>query len=198
LTVVSPAEFGDDRYLANPVDRCYYCKDHLYSSLEALTARLGTAGTPLLSGANQDDLGEYRPGLAAAAEHGVHHPFVEAGIGKAGIRAMARHLNLDFAELPASPCLASRLYTGTRVTPSRLRAVEAAEALISSEAGVSVVRCRLRQSACLIEVEPADRASITPTLLHRVWNVVRQIEPAIESVALDDHDYRPGRAIVLN
>ena len=65
----------------------------------------------IVSGANTDDLGEYRPGLDAAAEAGVRHPFVEAGVGKAGIRAVARHLGIVEADLPSSPCLASRLYT---------------------------------------------------------------------------------------
>ncbi|MEM1335113.1 MAG: ATPase, partial [Actinomycetota bacterium] len=131
LDVIRSGEFDDDRYLSNPTERCYFCKSNLYDAIQAL---LDTADVPsctaVLSGANTDDLGEYRPGLDAAAERAVRHPFVEAGIGKAEIRSIARLLGMAEADLPASPCLASRLYTGTRVTAARLRAVEAGEALL--------------------------------------------------------------------
>src|SRR5690606_35929111 len=134
---VTTGEFQSEDYLSNPSNRCYHCKSNLYSSLEQLAGTV-SGGTTLLSGANLDDLGEYRPGLMAAAEKQVRHPFIEAGIDKAMIRAIARHLKLPFAELPASPCLASRLYTGTRVTPARLRAVEVSEMLVRENAGIAV------------------------------------------------------------
>src|SRR5207249_1462817 len=114
LQLVHSREFDDEQYLANPRNRCFHCKRHLYGELAALSARLPEfEGWTLLSGANLDDLGEYRPGLEAAAERAVRHPFIETGIGKAQIRAIARVAGLSFSELPASPCLASRLYTGT-------------------------------------------------------------------------------------
>jgi uncharacterized protein len=198
LRTVTPQEFDDERYLANPTDRCYYCKDHLYTSLDLLRDHLEPTGWTVLSGANTDDLGEYRPGLTAAAEHGVWHPFVEAGLTKASVRATARQLGLDFAELAASPCLASRLYTGTRVTPTRLRAVEAAEELVRQKTGVSVIRCRLQQDVGLLEVPDADRHLITPEVVEEVRQVIAAIDPRVAQVHLDERAYRPGRAILAS
>ena len=195
VKVVRSGEFDDEEYLSNPVDRCYHCKSNLYDAIASLDAA-SAGGATILSGANVDDLGEYRPGLAAAAERAVRHPYVEAGITKAEIRAVARHLEMSEADLPASPCLASRLYTGTRVTASRLRAVEAGEALIRTLAGVDVVRCRVREDAVLVEVGPDDRARIDDELLRQVATTMRRVEPGITAVTLDDDDYEPGRAFV--
>ena len=195
LRLVTSGEFRSEDYLSNPVNRCYHCKSNLYASLDQL-AGIATAGATMLSGANLDDLGEYRPGLIAAAENAVRHPYVEAGIDKATIRAIARELDLPFAELPASPCLASRLYTGTRVTPQRLRAVEAGELLVRERTGITVVRCRLREDEMLVEVGDADRARITEALLHELAAVVRSHEPRIGSVTLDAQAYRAGRSFV--
>ena len=196
LELVRTGEFDDERYLANPSDRCFFCKSHLYDELDRLAVDLDARdGWVVLSGANTDDLGEYRPGLRAAAHHGVRHPYVEAGLAKAEVRGIARHLRLDIAELPASPCLASRLYTGTRVTPSRLRAVDAGEELIRELCGIGVVRCRVRDDDVLVEVPAQDRPSITDAVLGRVELVMRATDPAIVGVRLDDHPYRSGRAV---
>jgi uncharacterized protein len=193
LEIVESGEFDDEDYLSNPSNRCYHCKRHLYDRLHTL----GQAGDTVLSGANMDDLGEYRPGLTAASEKGVRHPWVEAHIGKAALRDIARQLGLPFAELPASPCLASRLYTGTRVTAARVRAVEAGETLIRQQTGIGVVRCRLREDQVLVEVGADDRARITPALLAEVADAMRLIEPAITSVELDAQAYRAGRSFII-
>ena len=95
----------------------------------------------MLSGANADDVGDWRPGLRAAAEHGVHHPLLEAGAGKEEVRALARELGVPSAEKPASPCLASRLPYGTRVTPSALAQVDRAEQALKA-LGFRVLRVR--------------------------------------------------------
>lgn len=197
LELVRSNEFDDERYLANPTDRCYYCKTNLYDAIAELQ-NLPSAGADavILSGANTDDLGEYRPGLIAADEHAVHHPYVESDWGKAEIRDGARSLDLDEAELPASPCLASRLYTGTRVTASRLQAVEAGEALVTELTGITVVRCRVRDAQVKIEVAESDRPAITPHVLASIKAAMTTIEPEIASVVLDDREYRPGRAIL--
>lgn len=195
LHLVRSDEFADRRYLANPADRCYFCKSHLYDTLDTLTDRLGIAGATVLSGANTDDLGEYRPGLTAAAEHAVRHPYIEAGIGKPDIRRIAGTLRLDCAELPASPCLASRLYTGTEVTPSRLRAVEVGEELLRALTGLDVVRCRIREHTLLVEVQAGT--VIPAGVLDRVAEAMTRIEPSLTAAALDDRPYRPGRAFTL-
>lgn len=112
-------------YRANGSDRCYHCKSELYDALAALAATEGFA--TVFSGANVDDLGDWRPGLRAAEEHRVRHPLVEAGLGKSRIRALARELRLPSAEKPAMPCLASRLPFGTEVRPEILAKVDRAE-----------------------------------------------------------------------
>src|SRR5438093_1523683 len=98
-------------------------------SLAELEAAVGTAGRVVVvfSGANVDDLGDFRPGLRAASDHHVRHPLVEAGFGKDDVRALARTLALPSAEKPASPCLASRLPFGTEVDPATLAQVDRAE-----------------------------------------------------------------------
>lgn len=196
LRLVRSGEFDDARYLANPVDRCYTCKTHLYDAMADVVAAVGGSHVPL-SGANVDDLGEYRPGLRAAAEHGVRHPYVEVGATKADVRALARELGLDCADLPAAPCLASRLYTGTAVTPARVRAVEVGEALVTERTGVQVVRCRVREEAVRIEVGDADRAAITEDLVAAVLAAMRAVDPGLRTAALDPEPYRPGRAFTL-
>jgi uncharacterized protein len=195
LRIVRSGEFHDEAYLANPVDRCYHCKTNLYDAIGDI-GETTLAGAVVLSGANLDDLGEYRPGLAAAAERSVRHPYVEADVTKAEIRAIARQLDLVDAELPASPCLASRLYTGTRVTPARLRAIEAGEALVRDRTGLGIVRCRVSDSAVLVEVPDADRDLVTEEILTGLVDVMSTVEPSIISVALDERAYAPGRAFV--
>ncbi len=195
LQLVRSGEFDDEDYLRNPTERCYFCKSNLYDAIATLRAEL-LVDAVILSGANVDDLGEYRPGLDAAAERHVRHPFVDAGITKAEIRSIARSLGLAEADLPASPCLASRLYTGTRVTPSRLRAVEAGEATISDRTGLGVVRCRVRDDEVLVEVPEVDRDLVTTAILADVERIMRRVEPSIRSVRLDEGAYAPGRAFV--
>jgi pyridinium-3,5-biscarboxylic acid mononucleotide sulfurtransferase len=155
LEVIDAGEFSDPAYRANPVDRCFHCKSHLDGSISAHT-RAG-----VVSGTNLDDLSDYRPGLVAARERGIRHPYVEAGIDKAGVRALARHFNLrDLAELPASPCLSSRVETGIRIEASQLVFIDRIETLLRTEFGASVVRCRLRRDGPVIELDDAALARI--------------------------------------
>ncbi|MDK3257537.1 ATPase [Blastococcus capsensis] len=196
LRIVRSREFEDDRYLSNPLDRCFVCKSHLYDAMTDAVEAVGGTHT-LLSGANVDDLGEYRPGLRAAAEHGVRHPYVEIGAAKADVRAMARDLGLEHADLPASPCLASRLYTGTVVTAARLHAVEVGEAVLTARTGAAVVRCRVREDVVRIEVGNAERPRVTPDVVAAVLAAMRAVDPGIRSAVLDREPYRPGRAFTL-
>lgn len=195
LRIVRSGEFDDESYLSNPVNRCYFCKSNLYASLDTIAAELGGQGT-IVSGANLDDLGEYRPGLIAASEKGVRHPWVEADIGKQDIRALARNLDLPFAELPASPCLASRLYTGTRVTPERLRIIHACEALIRERTDIEIVRCRIQGAQMLIELQNKDRKRITQNLLAEISELARGADAGLATVELDAKAYHPGRAFI--
>jgi uncharacterized protein len=194
LQLVRSNEFDDQRYLSNPRNRCYFCKSHLYAAISELET---PPGATMLSGANIDDLGEYRPGLIAAQENDVRHPYVDAGLSKDDIRGIARKLGLDFADLPASPCLASRLYTGTAVTPSRLRAIEVGEDLLRMLTGIDVVRCRLREDVVSIEVTAEDHALVTEDVLDRVAEAMVRVEASVRGVFLDDKPYRPGRALAV-
>ena len=118
-------ELAREEYRRNGPDRCYHCKTELYDRLAVVAAARGFDA--VLSGANVDDLGDWRPGLRAAAEHRVRHPLVEAGFGKSDIRRVARELRIPSAEKPAMPCLASRLPFGTPVDRSVLAQVDRAE-----------------------------------------------------------------------
>jgi uncharacterized protein len=136
---IATAELEREGYRANGRDRCYHCKAELYSRLAAVAAARGLDA--VLSGANADDLGDWRPGLQAADEHRVMHPLLEAGMGKEDVRAVARALRVPSAEKPASPCLASRLPYGTPVEPATLRQVDRAEQALKA-LGYRVLRVR--------------------------------------------------------
>lgn len=136
---ITTDELGRPEYRRNDRLRCYHCKTELYERLAAVAVAEGYA--VVLSGANADDAGDWRPGLRAAAEHGVRHPLLEAGVGKAEVRALARDLGVPSAEKPASPCLASRLPYGTPVTPRALARVDRAERAVRA-LGFRVLRVR--------------------------------------------------------
>jgi len=148
LEVIEAGEFDDPDYLSNPVNRCFYCKTNLYAAIQRHTE------TVVVSGANLDDLGDYRPGLDAAANHAVRHPWIEASIGKAGIRALAAELGLDeVAELPASPCLSSRVETGIAIEGDVLGAIDAAERYLRRRLRADTVRCRVRAGGVMVELD---------------------------------------------
>jgi uncharacterized protein len=148
LEVIDAGEFADPDYLKNPANRCFFCKTNLYGTIA------GRTRATICSGTNVDDLADWRPGLQAAEAHRVRHPYVEAGIDKTGVRALARSLGLDdLAELPAAPCLSSRLETGIQVTAERLRLVHAVERLIQQELEPRTVRCRLLRDGIAIQLD---------------------------------------------
>lgn len=173
LTVTGAGEFDDPRYRENPADRCYFCKTNLYARIRGLTDR------PIASGANLDDLGDYRPGLIAAAEQRVVHPLVEARVTKAQVRALARALDLgDIAELPAQPCLSSRVETGIAIDADDLAFVGRVEARLTALIPGGTVRCRITRSGVTVELgeEAMDHAAAVETVVsdlcaaaHRVY-----------------------------
>lgn len=156
LRVLDAGEFLRAEYRANPANRCYFCKTSLYGAIRPAT------GAQIVSGTNLDDLGEYRPGLEAAKEHSVRHPFVEAAIDKATVRAIAHALELpDVAELPSAPCLSSRIETGIGIDPDMLACVHAAETLVGERLKPRTVRCRVRAKGVVMELDPAALAAST-------------------------------------
>ncbi len=155
LAVIDAGEFKDPHYVTNPANRCFHCKAHLYSRIAERTTAVIAAGT------NLGDLSDYRPGLSAAQAHRVRHPLVDAGIDKVGVRTLARYLGLhDLAELPGAPCLASRVETGIPISVEALRSVHAAEQLVSEVLAPRTVRCRLRRSGIVLELDAQSYARL--------------------------------------
>jgi uncharacterized protein len=141
------------RYLENGSDRCYHCKTELYDVLGTVA---GIAGVEtIISGANVDDLGDFRPGLRAAAEHGVRHPLVEVGLSKAEVREAARTLGVPTWDKPASACLSSRIAFGVRITVEELSRVGRAERALK-DLGFRQCRVRIHGDLVRVEVEPAE------------------------------------------
>ena len=156
LEVIDAGEFNDPEYLRNPVNRCFFCKSNLYGAIAQRTR------ATIISGTNLDDLADFRPGLEAAKNHGVRHPYIETGIDKALVRTIAAILELgDTADLPASPCLSSRVETGIRVTADRLGLVHAVEGLVRRNLVATVVRCRIRRDGLHVELDEATFRQVT-------------------------------------
>jgi uncharacterized protein len=156
LALLDAGEQRDARYRANPVDRCYYCKTNLYARIREATP------DTIASGTNRDDLDDFRPGLRAAAERDVVHPYVEAGLDKAAVYSLAADLGLhDLERLPAQPCLASRVETGIAIAPADLAFIDAVETRLAQAFGrEAVVRCRVTQKGIVIELSaPLDGGS---------------------------------------
>jgi len=149
LRLLDAGEMADPDYLANPVDRCFHCKKNLYGRMAAL------AGGTLASGTNLDDLADFRPGLEAAKNHGVVHPYVEAGLAKADIYALAREYGLDdLAALPAQPCLSSRIETGIAVDRAALHFIERVEtALAERHPERRTIRCRITAAGVFLALD---------------------------------------------
>lgn len=152
---ISTDELARVGYRTNDRDRCYHCKSELYDRLAALAARKGFH--TVLSGANADDVGDWRPGLTAAAEHGVVHPLLEAGVGKAEVRTLARALGVPSADKPASPCLASRIPYGTPVDAETLQQIDNAE-LALKRLGYRILRVRHYGDLARIELHADELA----------------------------------------
>ena len=146
-------ELQREGYAVNSPTRCYFCKTELYSHLCQLAAAEEYAW--VANGANTDDLGDYRPGLQAAAENKVRSPLVEAGLDKETVRQLARQLNLPVWDKPAQPCLSSRIPYGIPVTVSNLSQIERAEDYLRG-LGLREVRARHHDKLCRIEVGEAE------------------------------------------
>jgi uncharacterized protein len=191
LQIVDAGEFADPRYRDNPVNRCFYCKSNLYATIAARTGR------QILSGANMDDLGEYRPGLDAAREHSVRHPFIEAHIGKLAVRAIAHDLGLhEVAELPASPCLSSRVETGIRIEEATLTFIHAVERMIQTELAPRTVRCRVRAGAVVIELDEPTLRGMTKAATGRAQSIVREQPNRPLEMPILFQPYRNGSAFL--
>lgn len=201
LRELDAGEFGRDAYVSNPVNRCYFCKQSLYASIGASLSAIASATTAqIVSGTNADDLGEYRPGLEAAREHGVRHPFAELGVTKREIRAFARVLGLgELSVLPSSPCLSSRIESGIPISAPVLESVHRAEQAVRAMLSHAVsVRCRVRASGIVVEIDAETLALMDDsTMEHVVREVTEVMRATHEGVVVIVAPYRVGSAFLV-
>ena len=185
---VETGEMDDPRYLRNESDRCYFCKTELYSKLAPLSAERKLSF--VVDGSTTDDLGDYRPGRAAAGERGVRSPLVEAGMSKRDVRQLSRRAGLPTWDKPASPCLSSRLAYGTPVTIERLRTVDRGEEIMRA-LGFREFRVRHHDELVRLEVAPAE---LDRALIREVADELARRFRALgfRYVTLDLHGYRTG------
>jgi uncharacterized protein len=192
LHVIDAGEFESAQYMRNPANRCFYCKTSLYGAIVPHTA------AQVVSGTNTDDLGEYRPGLVAAREHGVRHPFVEAGMSKRQVRELARVLGLgEIAELPSAPCLSSRIETGIAIDPAMLARVHQTERLIGAALQPKTVRCRVRARGVVIELDEGSLAGLQAERREELAGQVRGLfRDGGFAFAVSFEPYRVGSAFL--
>jgi uncharacterized protein len=191
--VVRTEELANPEYARNAANRCFFCKDELFTRLAPIAEREGI-GT-LVYGANVDDLGDHRPGMKAAAEHGVRAPLIEAGLTKAEIRDLSRELGLPTWDKPSFACLSSRFQYGDRSTADKLRQVDAAETFVRS-LGFRQFRVRHHDRLARLEI-PVDE-------IPRLWEdgrheaiVARFRELGYLYVAVDLAGFQSGSANLL-
>lgn len=195
LIQIDAGEFNDARYVSNPVDRCYYCKSSLFDSI---VARL-EGDFSIATGTNTDDLGDYRPGLKAAGERNVWQPYVEAGIDKSTIRKLALQFGLgELSQLPAQPCLSSRIETGIKINADDLGFVHRMERQLTGIIGNGDIRCRIVSEGVVVQL-PAD-CSVFKSDTDR-----RQLETQLEKLCQDSarhlvriEPYRMGSAFLVS
>ena len=182
-------EFADESYTRNAPDRCFHCKTELYTQMGGLAERLGVA--VVVNGANADDVGDYRPGMKAAAEHGVRSPLLECGLTKADVRELAADWDLPVWDKPASPCLSSRVAYGEEVTPERLSMIDRAEKWLRAQ-GLRTVRVRYhRGDLARLEVPPdAITTLCQPPLRDELVTHLKSL--GFKYVSLDLEGFRSG------
>jgi pyridinium-3,5-biscarboxylic acid mononucleotide sulfurtransferase len=174
------------KFRENPAERCYWCKKSSAAVLKWRADELGCAC--IADGVNISDMGEHRPGLAASSEAGIVHPFIEAGLTKEDIRAIAHDMNLKFWDKPSAACLSSRIPYGDEITHEKLNLVEGAEAFLHQK-GFSQVRVRIHGRVARIELPKEDHT--------RVLAVQDAVVTAFKSmgfsyITLDLEGYRSG------
>jgi len=185
---LATSEMDDPRYVANGADRCFFCKDELFTRLE--TVRIAEGFRVLVDGFNADDVGDYRPGQQAARAHGVRSPLAEAGLTKAEIRELSRERGLPTWDKPAMACLSSRIPYGTPVTLEALTRIATAEASLRL-LGLRQVRVRHHDDVARIETDAAGMALLFDEATRT--RAVAEVKAAgYTFVALDLAGYRSG------
>lgn len=186
LREIDTAELDDPNYAANPADRCFYCKSELFTRLNALAEQENFHA--VLSGANADDTGDFRPGLAAGKQLGVASPLLEAALTKADIRAAARAMHLPAWNKPAYACLSSRVPYGEPITPEKLSRIERAEAVLHE---LGFAGCRVRDHGDIARVEvPAEAIEAAAAAADRIAGPLKAL--GYTYVTLDLEGFRSG------
>jgi len=181
-------EMDNPAYRANAIDRCYFCKDELFSALDELAHTRGFAA--IAYGVNADDTLDFRPGHRAATEHQVLAPLLDVGLSKAEIRLLSHRAGLPTWDRPASACLASRLPYGTEVTPERLGLIERGEAALRA-LGFRQFRVRLHDRLARVEVSPEEMPrALTPEMAAAMVDKLK--DAGFTYIALDLQGYRQG------
>ena len=186
--VIETHEVERDDYAANNPNRCFFCKDELYTYLSAYAEEEGYEH--ITNGTNTDDLGDFRPGLNAAKQYGVRSPMVEADLSKAEIRTLSHGMDLPTWDKPAQACLSSRIPYGTPVTVEALTRIAQAEEFLH-DLGIRQLRVRHHDTVARIEVEPADFLTLTEESTRaKVTEFFRSI--GYSYVTLDLEGFRSG------
>lgn len=186
--IIKTEEVENPSYQANDGNRCYFCKDELYTKLEAFASSQGV--THIVDGSTVDDLGDYRPGRRAATEHRVRSPLIEVGLSKTEIRELSRKVDLPTWDKPASPCLSSRIAYGTTVTIERLRKVDRGEEILR-EFGFKEFRVRHHDSLVRLEISPKEMDKVLKRdVVDRLAARFREL--GFKYVTLDLQGYRSG------
>jgi len=187
-------ELSNSSYRANNPDRCFFCKDELFTRLDELARRRAYAAVAY--GVNVDDLGDWRPGQRAAEAHRVLTPLLGAELHKAEIRELARNAGIPVWDRPASPCLASRLAYGVEVTPERLAVVERGEAALRA-LGFRQFRVRHHDKLARIEISPDELPrALDPQMTRRFVEIFKEL--GFTYVTLDLEGYRLGALNLVN
>ena len=186
--IINTDELSLPGYRANNGDRCYFCKDELYTKLETVARSRGIEY--IVDGSTLDDLDDYRPGRQAAKQHAVRSPLIEVGLNKDEVRVLSRRATLPTWDKPASPCLSSRIAYGTTVTIERLQKVDRGEEILR-EFGFREFRVRHHDTLVRLEISPAemDRA-LKKEVIDQLAARFRDL--GFKYVTLDLHGFRSG------
>ena len=187
LQVIETNELNDSDYNANPPDRCFFCKSHLYKDLEAIRQKTGYDA--ILNGHNLDDRGDYRPGQDAAQQFQIKSPLDDCQLGKQALRLVAKHFELEVWSKPASPCLSSRIPYGEKVTADKLAQVEKAEGILG-KLGFEIVRVRHYGNTAKIEV-PVDRIEELKGSLPQIELSI--IDLGFTNICIDPEGFSSGK-----
>jgi pyridinium-3,5-biscarboxylic acid mononucleotide sulfurtransferase len=190
LEVVYTNEMENPDYVKNNPDRCFHCKSALADKLDDVIEQYTGQYDYLLYGAIADDVGDYRPGMAAAKERGILAPMIDVGMTKEDVRALSRQWDLPTWDMPASACLSSRIPYGTQVTVEALRMIDASEKYLK-EKGFVQVRVRHHENMARIEVAPKEMQKFFVSNVHQeVSQALKDI--GYQYVTLDLQGYRTG------